>query len=275
MNIEKKRKAIVLNNPIAVIDSGVGGLTVAQEIMRQLPREEIIYFGDTARCPYGPRPHDEVRQFSYEMLDFLEAFKPKMIVIACNTATAVILEELIEQSSRPVIGVIHPGVRTAIKATVNGRIGVIGTEGTIKSNLYTEALLQIHPTLYVKSLACPTLVPLVEQGQLSSTETFYIVHQALEPLQGEDLDTLILGCTHYPLLAPVIQEVMGDKVKLISSADETAREISTILFHKQLLTQKFGSPQHKFFTSGKVELFQNIAESWLETPLKVQQIIFK
>jgi len=136
-----------VNKPIAVIDSGVGGLTVVREIIRQLPREEIVYFGDTARCPYGPRPQEEVRLFSFQMLDYLAQFEPKMIVIACNTATAVILEELHQTAHKPVVGVIHPGVRAAIKATLLGRIGVIGTEGTIASGLYEEAIKQIHPHL--------------------------------------------------------------------------------------------------------------------------------
>jgi glutamate racemase len=260
-----------LNGPIAVIDSGVGGLTVAQEIIRQLPREEIVYFGDTARCPYGPRNSEEVRRFSYEMLDFLEQFEPKMTVIACNTASAVILEEMREKSARPVVGVIHPGVRAAIKATITGKVGVIGTKGTIHSGLYVDALKQVHPGLYVTALACPTFVPVVEKGMFDLEEAYDVVREALQPLQDKDLDTLILGCTHYPLLAPVIQQVVGTHVKLISSADETAREVSTLLFHKNLLSQTFDRPHHRFFTSGKVDVFQRIVESWLQISAPVEQ----
>lgn len=252
-----------MNKPIAILDSGVGGLTVVQEVMRQLPREEIVYFGDTARCPYGPRSQEEVRQFSLQMIDFLTAYQPKMIVIACNTATAVILEELRHTMTIPVVGVIHPGVRSVIKATVTGKVGVIGTQNTIQSGLYEQALKQIHPELYVKSVACPTLVPLVEKGLYQEEEAYGVVEEALAPFQHEEIDALILGCTHYPLLAPFIQRVLGKEVQLISSADETAREVSTILFHKNLLSQKFGRPEHRFFTSGKLALFQQIAESWL------------
>ncbi len=260
-----------MNRPIAVIDSGVGGLTVVQELIRQLPREEIVYFGDTARCPYGPRKASEVRTFSYQMIRFLDEYQPKMLVIACNTATAVILEELNRTSSIPVVGVIHPGVRAAIKSTLTGRIGVIGTQGTIESRLYERALKQVHPGLHVTSLACPTLVPIVEQGRLTMEEAFDTVAEALEPLKGQNLDTLILGCTHYPLLSPVIQQAVGSAVNLISSADETAREVSTILFHKNMLSQSFERPKHRFFTSGKVDLFQHIAESWLRCSVDVRQ----
>lgn len=261
----------MLEQPIAIIDSGVGGLTVVHEIMRQLPREEIVYFGDTARCPYGPRDHEEVRTFSYQMIDFLAQFDPKMVVVACNTATAVILEELHERAAYPVVGVIHPGVRAAIKTTMTGKVAVIGTKGTIDSGLYEQALKQIHPGLTINSQACPTLVPVVESGCFSMDEALDVVRLALEPLSKEDFDTLILGCTHFPLLATVIQEVLGQNIKLISSADETAREVSTILFHKNMLSQKFKQPEHCFYTSGKVELFRRIAELWLNFPVDVKQ----
>jgi len=266
-----KKEESLLSQPIAVIDSGVGGLTVVQEIIRQIPREEIVYFGDTARCPYGPRSEEEVRSFSLELIHYLEQFNPKMLVIACNTASAVLLEELRQNYSIPVIGVIHPGVRSAIKATLSGRIGVIGTIGTIKSGLYEQALRQVHPGLYIKSVACPTLAPLVEQGKLNEEETFHAVSEALEPFNKENIDTLILGCTHYPLLAPIIQDVMGE-VNLISSADETAREISTILFHKNLFSKEFGRPKHRFFASGNKEIFQQLAEEWLKLPVQVEQV---
>jgi glutamate racemase len=263
-----------LSKPIAVLDSGVGGLTVVQELIRQLPREEVVYVGDTARCPYGPRSREEVRQFSYQLIDFLKQFDPKMLVIACNTATAVILEELRDTSAIPIVGVIHPGARAAIKSTLTGRIGVIGTANTINSRLYEQALKQIHPELYVTSLACPSLVTLVEEGRFQQADVFEMVKESLYPLEQEDFDTLILGCTHYPLLAPVIQKVVGEHIQLISSADETAREVSTILFHKNMLSHRFGRPRHQFFTSGKVSLFKYIAESWLQTSVEVQHVHF-
>jgi glutamate racemase len=263
-----------LSKPIAVLDSGVGGLTVVQELIRQLPREEIVYVGDTARCPYGPRSKEEVRQFSLQLIDFLTPFDPKMVVIACNTATAVILEELRETSTIPVVGVIHPGARAAIKSTLTGRIGVIGTANTIYSRVYEQALKQIHPHLYVTSLACPSLVTLVEEGRFEQDEVFDVVKETLHPLAQEEIDTLILGCTHYPILTPVIQKVVGEHIQLISSADETAREISTILFHKDILSQQFGRPNHQFFTSGKVSVFKYIADSWLNSSVNVQKVDF-
>jgi glutamate racemase len=264
-----------LSKPIAVLDSGVGGLTVVQELVRQLPREEIVYVGDTARCPYGSRSREEVLQFGYQLIDFLMPFEPKMLVIACNTATAVILEELRETSPIPVVGVIHPGARAAIKSTLTGRIGVIGTANTINSRLYEQALKQIHPQLYVTSLACPSLVTLVEEGRFEQEEVVDAVKEALNPLAHEEIDTLILGCTHYPLLAPAIQKVVGEQIQLISSADETAREVSTILFHKDMLSHQFGRPRHQFFTSGKVSLFKYIAESWLHSSVDVQYVHFE
>lgn len=261
-----------MNKPIAVLDSGIGGLTVVQELLRQLPREEVVYFGDTARCPYGPRPRTEVRRFAGEMLQFLLQFDPKMVVIACNTASAVVLEEWRQACPQPIVGVIHPGVRAAIKATVLGRIGVIGTEGTIASGEYEKALKQIHPQLYIRSMACPAFVPLVEQGRYQTEEAYQIVKETLAPLTGENLDTLVLGCTHYPILAPLIRKAMGPQVKLISSADETAREVSTLLFHKNMLSSKFEQPNHLFFTSGDPHIFKELAEAWLDQPVHVEQV---
>jgi glutamate racemase len=271
-NLQKEES--LLTKPIAVIDSGVGGLTVAQELIRQIPREKIVYFGDTARCPYGNRSNDEVQRFVNEIVEFLKLHDPKMLVIACNTATAVVLEELRETSKVPVIGVIHPGVRAAIKATLTGRIGVIGTIGTIRSGSYENALRQIHPDLYIKSEACPTLVPLVERGQMGSPEALDIVNEALTTMKKEKIDTLILGCTHYPLIANLIQDVMGN-ICLISSADETAREVSTILFHKNMFSNQFIRPKHLFYTSGDISLFKKIANDLLLQEVEVLQHTFE
>jgi glutamate racemase len=261
-----------LKNPIAVIDSGVGGLTVVQELARQIPKEVIVYFGDTARCPYGPLKQEEIRQYSFEMIEYLRQFQPKMLIIACNTATAVILEEIRSVSTIPIIGVIHPGVRAAIKATITGRIGVIGTKATVQSGLYEKALREVHPELYITSLACPTLVSLSEEGGFHQRSAIRIVEQALEPMKRENIDTLILGCTHFPLLSDLIQRVMGDDVNLISSADETAREVSTILFHKNLFSKTFSHPQHRFFTSGDPKLFKEIGEEWLNFQIDVKRV---
>ena len=248
----------MLKRPIGVIDSGVGGLTVAKEIMRQLPNEQIIYLGDTARCPYGPRPPEEVKRFTWQMTQFLLEKEIKMLVIACNTATAVVLEEISEELSIPVLGVIHPGARAAIKATKNHRIGVIGTVGTVKSAAYEKALKQINKRTKVTSLACPKFVPLVESGEYEGSVAKKIVAETLHPLKNKGLDTLILGCTHYPLLEHLIQNVMGYGVKVISSGEETASEVSTILFHSGLLNIEASEPEHCFLYNWfKKDVFKN------------------
>nr|WP_295972793.1 glutamate racemase [uncultured Bacillus sp.] len=256
-----------MKRPIGVIDSGVGGLTVAKEIMRQLPNEQIIYVGDTARCPYGPRAAEEVIRFTWQMTRFLLEKDIKMLVIACNTATAVALNEIRNELSIPVLGVIHPGARAAIKVTRNNRIGVIGTIGTVKSAEYEKALAQLNKRIYSVSLACPKFVPLVESGEYSGPVAKKIIAETLRPLKNKGLDTLILGCTHYPLLQPLIQNVMGNFVRVISSGEETASEVSTILQHKCLLNKSLDEPNHAFFTTGSKTIFTKIASKWLEMPV--------
>ncbi|SDH76118.1 glutamate racemase [Alteribacillus bidgolensis] len=252
-----------MNRPIGIIDSGVGGLTVAREIARQLPKEEMIYIGDTARCPYGPRPVSEVKQFTWEMIDRLLEENIKMLVIACNTATAVVLEEVREWLSIPVVGVVQPGAITALKITSNDHVAVIGTEGTIASGAYIKALHTINENVTVDCLACPPFVPLVEQGLCEGEEALNIVAQTLKPLHKKSFDTLILGCTHYPLLNDVIQKAVGKHISLISSGDETAREVSTILHYKGMLSTK-SIPNHTFYTTGSRERFRNVANRWLD-----------
>lgn len=264
-----------MNNGIGVIDSGVGGLTVAREIMRQLPQESILYFGDTARCPYGPRPAHEVRTFTLQMISYLIQHQMKALVIACNTATAVVLHEVSQITPIPVIGVIDPGARTAIKETKNGVVGVIGTEGTIKSGAYEKALKRTNPDVEVYSLACPEFVRLVESGITDQQEALRVVEESLQPFKGVPMDTLILGCTHYPLLSDYISQVMGDQVKLISSAEETARELSVILDYKGILAYQNppeSQPKHKFFVSGKSQVMEEIARTFLEVPLDLEHV---
>ncbi|MFD2759583.1 glutamate racemase [Lentibacillus juripiscarius] len=250
-----------MNKAIGVIDSGVGGLTVAHELMRQLPKERLIYLGDTQRCPYGPRSKDEVKKFTWEMVEFLLEKDIKMLIVACNTATAFTLHELKEHLSIPVIGVIKPGARAAINGTKSSHIGVIGTEGTIRSDAYAKALKDINADLDVQSLACPSFVPMVEQGRLSGEQTEEVVGDSLLPLkQKRNLDTLILGCTHYPLIKDTIQLVMGDDVAIISSSEETAREASTILEFHGILYKGEETPLHQFYSTGQLEVFAKIAE---------------
>lgn len=253
-----------MKQPIGLIDSGVGGLTVAKEIIRQLPNENIIYLGDTARCPYGPRTGEEVKAFTWQMTDFLMSKGIKMLIIACNTATAVALEEIKKELPIPVIGVIYPGARTAIKVTNNNVVGIIGTLGTVKSKAYEIALKEINSRTIVYSLACPKFVPLVESGEYDGVLAKKIVFETLAPLTNLGLDTLILGCTHYPLLEDLVKNVMGKKVKVISSGDETAREASTILHDRGYLNKEGEPPIYQFFTTGSPAIFSKIASKWLE-----------
>lgn len=259
-----------MRRPIGVIDSGVGGLTVAIELMRQLPKERLIYLGDTKRCPYGPRPEAEIRKFTWGMVEFLLEKEIKMLVIACNTATAYTLTELQEELDIPVIGVIQPGSRAAINVTKNNHIGVIGTEGTVSSRAYTNALHTINDKIQVTSLACPEFVPMVEQGILGGEDAYHVVDETLTPIKsGVTMDTLILGCTHYPILRNTIQQVMGEKVTLISSSEERARETSTILAVHHLLNQVDNNPTHTLYTTGELAIFEKLIKNIFSNQLEI------
>ena len=250
-------------NPIGLIDSGVGGLTVFKEFIRQLPNENLIYLGDTARCPYGPRPMEEVRKFTWEMANFLLKKNIKMLIIACNTATAAVLEEMRAILPIPVLGVIQPGARAAIDVSKTRNIGIIGTEGTVRSKAYNKALLSIHPKVHIESLACPKFVPLVESGEWNSAIAKKIVAETLKPLKNRNMDTLILGCTHYPLLVEPISNYMGSYVTVISSGEETAREASVLLEHVGMLNNENHHPSYRFYTTGSRRIFKSIAYAWL------------
>ena len=208
--------------PIGVFDSGVGGLTVVRELIRQLPRESLIYFGDTARVPFGPKSPDTIRTYSREISGYLMSQGVKAIVVACNTATAHALPSLARELPVPVIGVVEPGARAAVAATRGAGIGVIGTAGTIASGAYEQAIHAFAPSARVVTQACPLFVPLVEEGWLDTEATTLIARQYLAPIVASGVDTLVLGCTHYPLLAPVIAPIVGDAVRLIDSAHATA-----------------------------------------------------
>lgn len=250
-----------MKEAIGVIDSGVGGLTVAYELMRQLPNEKIIYLGDTLRCPYGPRPKQEVKAFTKEMIEFLLKKQLKMIVIACNTATAFALNDLRKELDIPIIGVIKPGSRAAIKATKNNQIGIIGTEGTVLSNAYPLALHNIKQNVQITSLACPLFVPMVEKGILYGEQAEKNVKETLLPFKHtEQIDTLILGCTHFPLLEKTIGKVMGEKVQIISSSEETAREVSMLLDFFGRLNNNNETPEHEFYATGDLNIFRTITQ---------------
>ena len=253
---------------IGFIDSGVGGLTVVKEALRQLPNERFVYLGDTARCPYGPRPAEQVIEFTRQMAAFLMEQNIKLLVIACNTATAVALDIIREELPIPVVGVILPGTRAAVKATRSRRIGVIGTQGTIKSHSYRRAIESKTDKTAIFGLACPKFVPIVESNEYHSPIAKKIVAETLKPLQLKKIDTLILGCTHYPLLRPIIQNYMGSSVTLIDSGAETVGEVSVLLDYFNIANpdpSKIGDC--RFFTTGSIKLFDEIANDWL--PVKV------
>jgi len=224
---------------------------VVAAVVERLPNEQILYFGDTARCPYGDKTVDEVITYSIQVLDYLYHQGVKSLVIACNTATAVALPILEERYDVPVIGVIQPGARAAVQCSESGNIGVIGTAVTIRSNAYRNAVLELNSHAQVQSLACPALVPLVEAGKFTGSEVEAEVRRSLAPLQSSQIDALVLGCTHYPLLAGVISEVVGSRVRLISSAEETANELEQILFREgETRFATNGAVNHRFYTSG-------------------------
>ena len=251
------------NLPVGVFDSGVGGLTVAKEIMRQLPKEKIIYFGDTARVPYGNKSRETVIAYSRQIVGFLLAKGVKAIVIACNTASAFALEAIAGDVPVPIIGVVKPGARTASKTTKNGRIGIIGTEGTINSGIYTEYLSELDPGISVFGKACPLFVPLAEEGWLDDPITVDVIRRYITPMLEKDIDTLVLGCTHYPLLAESIRKVAGDNVNLVNPALETALELARILREKDLLSDGSDAPHHRFYVSDGAEKFRSFANSIL------------
>jgi len=254
--------------PIGIFDSGLGGLTVERQIAKMLPRESLIYLGDTLRCPYGPRPAAEVREFALQVCRFLQDRSVKLIVIACNTATAVALEAAQEEFPVPIIGVIGPGARAAVRVTRNRRVGVIGTEGTIASGAYEHALLGYDAGLQVTSVATPDFVRVVEEGLSHNDsgevwlaqEFFDLAHRQLDPLVAAGIDTLVLGCTHYPILAPVLQRVVGPDVTLISSAEETAREVRYTLSRRGNAAQaeSEGTAFPQYFTTGESESFERL-----------------
>ncbi|GGE37413.1 glutamate racemase [Streptococcus himalayensis] len=260
------------NRPIGFLDSGVGGLTVVRELMRQLPHEEVIYIGDSARAPYGPRPAEQIRDYTWELVRFLLTKDVKMIVIACNTATAVAWEEIKAELSIPVLGVILPGASAAIKSTTNGNIGVIGTPMTVSSDTYRQKIENLSPEMKVTSLACPKFVPLVESNELTSSVTKKVVYESLAPLKGQ-VDTLVLGCTHYPLLRPIIQNVMGPDVKLIDSGAECVRDISVLLNYFEIHhSRQERDLHHTFYTTANAKSFADIATAWLGAELNVEHI---
>ncbi|WP_309670922.1 glutamate racemase [Gemmatimonas sp.] len=256
---------------IGMFDSGLGGLTVANALMRRLPAESLLYFGDTARVPYGPKSPDTVRRYALQIGEWLVQEGVKCVVVACNTATAHALDALQSTLSVPVIGVVEPGARAAVRASRGGPIGVIGTSGTIASGAYTRAIHRQSPDIDVRAEACPLFVPLVEEGWIDHLATRLIAHDYLAPMREARVDTLVLGCTHYPLLAPVIAAEMGPEVRLIDSAEETAAEVERILAERGLLQDTSGEhgrePTHRFVASDAPQHFLALGGRFLDVPL--------
>lgn len=255
-----------MNSPaqkVGVFDSGVGGLTVVKEIFRKLPFEEVVYFGDTGRFPYGTRSQEVIQGFSEQAVKFLLEQDVKIIVVACNTASAQALSYLKQNYSLPILGVIEPGVKRALATTKNKRIGVIGTEGTIASNSYAEALRQIDPSVKVFSYPCPLFVSLAEEGYINKKATYLIAQDYLKPLIMAKVDTIILGCTHYPLLKNVIQKVVKNKVKLVDSAEAIALEAKKVLEKRNLLNNNH-RPNPKFYVSDQPEKFSKLARRFIQ-----------
>jgi glutamate racemase len=251
------------SQPIGVFDSGIGGLTVVHEIMRQLPNESVVYFGDTARVPYGPKSPDTVRRYSREIASFLLQQDAKAIVIACNTATAHALAALTADLTVPVIGVVEPGARAAVRASRGGRIGVIGTLGTIASGAYDRAIRARLPNAYVVAQPCPLLVPLVEEGWIDHAVTAAVAQEYLAPLVAEHVDTLVLGCTHYPLLKSVLCRALGRDVALIDSAAETAGSVGQVLQEHNIAAPDDAEPSHRFIASDDPQQFLQLGQNFL------------
>ena len=256
--------------PIGVFDSGVGGLTVAREIMRQLPDENIVYFGDTARLPYGSKSKDNIIRFSRQIIRFLLTRNVKAIVIACNTASAQALDVVKEEFDLPIIGTITAGARAAVQETRSRKIGVIGTEGTIRSQTYTEVIRELEPEAEVMGKACPLFVPLVEEGFAKHHIADEVIDIYLREMKESDIDTMILGCTHYPLLRSRIMAYLGDKVSIVNPAYETAMDLKRILEEKGLNNDRDSLTKYEFYVSDAAEKFKQFANSIL--PYNVETI---
>ncbi len=251
------------NNPIGVFDSGLGGLTVFKQVIRELPNEDVIYFGDTARVPYGTKSKEAIIRFSIENVEQLLKHHVKVVVIACNSSTSYALDILQNRFEIPIVGVIEPGVKKAVRASTGGRIGIIATQATVNSGKYREHIHRLNPSAKVFSQACPLFVPLVEEGWLNKSVTRDVAEEYLKPLKAKKIDTLILGCTHYPLLKPVLRKTVGKDVELIDSAREVALEAKRVLTEKGLLRSGKAKAKYNFLISDRPQAFKQIAQKFL------------
>jgi len=252
---------------VGVFDSGVGGLTVLHECLVTLPHEDFLYLGDHARLPYGPRPLDEVRRFAREIGAFLEAQGVKLVVAACNTATSAALPQLQEELAVPVVGVITPEAHAAVQATRNRRVGLLATEATVEAGRYAELVRTLDAGVEVFSVACPRLVPLIESDDPFTAETTEAVREYAMPLKAAGVDTVILGCTHYPLVRPIFQRVFGRDVTLVFSAEETAREVAETLARKGFENDASRQGGYRFLTTGDPDVFRTMGARFLQLPI--------
>lgn len=250
--------------PIGIFDSGVGGLTVMREIMEQLPYENLIYFGDTARIPYGSRSLKTIKKYSYQCASFLKSKNVKTIVVACNTASAIALEDLQKNSDIPVIGVIEPGAKTAARVTKNGKIGVLGTIATINSNAYQSKIIEYNHNAQVIGIPCPLFVPIIEEGWEYSAVAELTAEKYLTELIEHDIDSLVLGCTHYPILRYTIKKVIGKNIKLVNPAFETASDLKKLLVSKNLINSDYSLPKYEYYSSDAPERFRRIGGNFLK-----------
>src|SRR5713101_9374502 len=253
--------------PVGVFDSGVGGLTVLHECLVTLPHEDFVYLGDHARLPYGPRPLQEVREFAREIGAFLETQDVKLIVVACNTATSAALPRLQEELTVPVVGVLTPEAHAAVQATRNRRVGLLATEGTVESGRYGELVRALDAGVAFHPVACPLLVPLIESDDPYGEETERAVRGYAEPMKTAGVDTVILGCTHYPLIRPIFQRVFGRDVTLVFSAEETAREVAETLARKGFENDASREGGYRFLTTGDPETFRAMGARFLQFPI--------
>ncbi|MCA9400930.1 MAG: glutamate racemase [Candidatus Omnitrophica bacterium] len=258
---------------IGVFDSGLGGLTVVKELIKKLPHENIIYFGDTARVPYGTKSKETIIRFSKENVELLNRYAIKMVVVACNSSSSYAIPALQQSFDFPILGVILPGAKKACERTGNGKIGVIATSATVQSGSYQKTIRRINPTFKVYVQACPLFVPLVEEGWLRTQVTFAVAQEYLKGLKDQKIDTLILGCTHYPLLKNVLKKEMGADVTLIDSADVVAQSVKDVLEQRQLLNNTRNRARYSFLISDRPQEFIKIAKNFLGRPIdKVKMI---
>lgn len=261
-----------IDAPIGVFDSGVGGLTVVREIIRQLPSENIVYFGDTARVPYGTKSRDTIINYSEQIVHFLMTKQVKAIVVACNTATSYALDILKEKIDIPIIGVVQPGALVAANTTKNGKVGVIATEGTVGSGIYPSVIHEHDPNIEVTQKACPLLVSLVEEGWTDDPVTDEVIRRYVGSLRESGIDTLVLGCTHFPLLRKAIGRLIGDEVELVNPAYETACSLRALL-QKEGIYRETGDPSYHFFVSDGAERFSKFANSILPVDLVPTRLV--